>query len=790
MKKNISINISGIIFHIEEDGYETLKKYLDSINRYFSTFEDSSEILADIESRIAEIFLSKLNEEKQVITAEDVSALMTTMGSVSDFKAVEEAQIKDTAGGQETRGEEPENAADPKTIIPPRSLMRDQKRKILGGVCAGLANYFNIDPVWIRLLFAVLAVMSGGIVIPVYILMWIAIPGSYDLDEPQVGKKMFRDPESKVIGGVSGGVAAYLRIDIVLVRILFVILAFAWMLGIFLYIILWISVPEAKSLTDKMQMQGEPVTLSNIESNIKKNFNIREGESESTITRIILFPFRLIGIILTWLARIIEPLVDVVRVVIGVIIVLTGVALVFSIVATGGILFGMFTAGVFPAPWTAELNHIDIPIEVFTRAFPGWVALAAVVAALVPSIFLILLGASVIARRLVFGGTAGWALFGLFFVSVAMLAVGVPRIVYAFHEEGEYKEETVYQINADTAVLKLTQTGNDYDGTRLTLRGYSGKDFKLVQSFEAQGSSRRQAIENAKMISYNVLLKDSILTFDEDVRFKENAVFRAQHLNMTLYIPYGFPFIMDEGVSRLISQYVDSDYLEGYTWNMTRNGLECINCMSASTETINELRDFDEVEISGKFDLRILQGSSYSVEFSGSEKERQQYEVRRSGETLIIDYARKDASRFKNWEDWDVKGLSIGEMNITITMPSLEKIEAIGVGSIRLEDISGQDLEIDTRGPVETRGEINVEDLIIKLTGKSEADLSGRAGKMNAHVEFASSLRAYDLEAEDAFVEVTGASRARVNVNGRLEIEEGVASDVDYRGDPDIVTVH
>src|SRR5688572_27132982 len=94
MKKNISINISGIIFHIEEDGYDTLKKYLDSINKYFSTFEDSSEILADIESRIAEIFLSKLNEEKQVITFEDVNGLVTTMGSVSDFKAAEDQDVE------------------------------------------------------------------------------------------------------------------------------------------------------------------------------------------------------------------------------------------------------------------------------------------------------------------------------------------------------------------------------------------------------------------------------------------------------------------------------------------------------------------------------------------------------------------------------------------------------------------------------------------------------------------------------------------------------------------------
>src|SRR3954470_13186649 len=103
MKKNISINISGIIFHIEEDGYETLKKYLDSINKYFSSFEDSSEILADIESRIAEIFLSKLNEEKQVITYEDVSSLIATMGSVSDFRASED---QEPVSEERTRREE------------------------------------------------------------------------------------------------------------------------------------------------------------------------------------------------------------------------------------------------------------------------------------------------------------------------------------------------------------------------------------------------------------------------------------------------------------------------------------------------------------------------------------------------------------------------------------------------------------------------------------------------------------------------------------------------------------
>src|SRR3990170_3096246 len=159
MKKNISINISGIIFHIEEDGYETLKKYLDSINRYFSTFEDSSEILADIESRIAEIFLSKLNEEKQIITSDDVNTLIATMGSVSDFKAVEEPENASAYTKTEVPNEQTSQQS--KTYIPPKQLYRDQKRKILGGVCAGLGNYFNVDPLWIRLLFAALLFVYG-----------------------------------------------------------------------------------------------------------------------------------------------------------------------------------------------------------------------------------------------------------------------------------------------------------------------------------------------------------------------------------------------------------------------------------------------------------------------------------------------------------------------------------------------------------------------------------------------------------------------------------------------------
>src|SRR3954471_15151086 len=125
MKKNISINISGIIFHIEEDGYEILRKYLDSINRYFSSFEDNSEILADIESRIAEILLSKLSEGKQIVTAEDVNALMATMGSVNDFKAAEEQEVGGPTSNSEQQQREQTHS---KQAAGSKKLFRDNRR--------------------------------------------------------------------------------------------------------------------------------------------------------------------------------------------------------------------------------------------------------------------------------------------------------------------------------------------------------------------------------------------------------------------------------------------------------------------------------------------------------------------------------------------------------------------------------------------------------------------------------------------------------------------------------------
>jgi phage shock protein PspC (stress-responsive transcriptional regulator) len=793
MKKNISINISGIIFHIEEDGYENLRKYLDSINKYFATFEDSSEILADIESRVAEIFLSKLNEGKQVITAEDVNSLITTMGSVSDFKAAEEQEFTQKQPGTRSESDSSSNegtsGSGQKTYAGTRQLLRDEKRKILGGVCSGMANYFNVDPIWIRLLFALTA-FAYGITILVYIIMWIIVPGSTDLDEPEVSKKMFRDPERKVVGGVSGGIAAYFGIDLVVVRLLFIIFTIFFGIGLLIYIVLWIALPEAKSLTDRMEMQGEPVTLSNIESNIKKNLNVDPNKEESTATKILLLPFRIIGILLSVLGKILIPLMEVLRVAIGIAVILLGLTLLFTSVVTAGVFVGLFSTTAFSWPWV-HYDEISMPLQVFANSFSGWLVFAAFIATIIPAIFIVILGASVIARKYVISATAGWTMFVLFFVSLAILSVGIPKIIYSFKEEGEFKVETTYQLKGKTAVFHINEVGmDDYDGASLTLRGYNGTNLKLVQTFEAQGSSRQQAIENAKMVDYNVSAADSVLTFDSNIRFKDDAVFRGQRLKMTLYIPYNFPFVLDESTSRFITQYIDYDQLDGNTWIMTEDGITCQTCPKEENSDTEDddasddfgLSDFDELDIRGLFDVHIMAGDEYAVELVGSGDEKDKYEIYKRGETLVVEY--EDGTR---QFDREKMMPDMNEIRLNITMPNLARIEAEGFGSIKFDEFTCDNLAIDLRGPVKLRGYLNAHNLAVNLTGKAEADLSGEVNNLNAELEFASSLKAYNLEASDAVVEATGASFAKVNVSNTLTMEEGLASDIDYRGDPQII---
>lgn len=273
MKKTFTISLGHSVFNVEEDAYQILKTYLDSIKNYFQKMENDSEIISDFELRIAENFSSKLSSGKQYINLSDVKEVIQIMGSLDDFQ-----EIYNDDQTEDVKEEKKEN----------NKLYRDSSNRIIAGVCSGLAEYFKIDPIIVRILFFIAVPLN----LIVYIIFWIGIPLK-DFD-PDLRKILYRDKENGVIGGVAKGLSNYLKIDANIIRVVFVVSLFFGGAGLLFYLLLWFFTKEAKTIGEKMNMSGFNVNLSNIEDFIKKKTK-NLNNSENTLTKIFLFPFRLIA---------------------------------------------------------------------------------------------------------------------------------------------------------------------------------------------------------------------------------------------------------------------------------------------------------------------------------------------------------------------------------------------------------------------------------------------------------------------------------------------------------------
>ncbi len=163
MKKAIKINLSGIIFHIDEDAYDKLKKYLDAISSHFSNQQESKEIINDIETRISELFEEKKLKEEDVISIDMVNEVIEIMGNPED--------IADTGDEPSTGNKQFHSYHSSKN----KRLYRDPDNSVISGVCGGLGAYFNIDPIIFRLLFVIL-LFAGGASLLLYVILWIVIP--------------------------------------------------------------------------------------------------------------------------------------------------------------------------------------------------------------------------------------------------------------------------------------------------------------------------------------------------------------------------------------------------------------------------------------------------------------------------------------------------------------------------------------------------------------------------------------------------------------------------------------
>lgn len=200
MKSTIKVSISGVAFNLEDDAYQLLKSYLDKLAAHFNKNEEGKEIIEDIEARLAELLLARINTPEQVVTGKDTSEVIAILGKP------EELNDNDTASGSTGNSDILSTPTSAK-----RRLYRNPDNQIIAGVCGGLGVYFNVDPVILRVLLVVLIIT--GLFLEALNLSAIAIIS---------------------------------------------------------YAILWISLPKALTMVQKMEMRGESPTVANIERKIRE----------------------------------------------------------------------------------------------------------------------------------------------------------------------------------------------------------------------------------------------------------------------------------------------------------------------------------------------------------------------------------------------------------------------------------------------------------------------------------------------------------------------------------------
>ena len=193
-------------------------------------------------------------------------------------------------------------------------------------------------------------------------------------------------------------------------------------------------------------------------------------------------------------------------------------------------------------------------------------------------------GIAIIARRRVLSPAVGWSALGVWIIALVGLSVTVVPIATDFREDARYSTTETLFIAGTPIFTLLNKSDNNHDRVRLSLLGHQDSTIQLKKTFEARGRNRERALNNAKTVSYELRQQDSTLTFPATYTFAEGSPFRDQEVDLTLYVPYGKPFLVDRDLSYILRKSIlyrsglSTSDLQDNTFRFTRQGLECMSC--------------------------------------------------------------------------------------------------------------------------------------------------------------------------------------------------------------------
>ena len=544
MNKTVTINISGIIFHIEEDAFDKLSKYLSTIKGYFSKADGGSEIMSDIEARIAEMLQGKTSPVKQVVLMSDVDFVMDSMGKPEEFAG--DASENTTAADENSDNNASIDNGEPIK----KRLHRDGDSKILGGVCGGIGHYFGIDPVWIRIALLLMFFFAGT--------------------------------------------------------------------GFLLYLILWIAIPEAKTTAEKLAMKGEKADINNISKAVKEEAEHLKKRMEkygeefknmasdgrnmprNTAEKIVDF----LTDVLTNIGRVLIKVIGVFMVIIGIIFFLGLSSSIFGL--------SFMTDSSNGGEWIdlLLLDGKDFYLGIF-----GLVMFAGV-----PIMMMIYGGVKILFKIKYSNRWVNLSAGIIWLIGFLMvLYVGI-RTGSDFNKTAKVREnfsvvqkDTLYLKMHETPVnsLELHESDDDEEGEKNYRRHSRGDNdymigtnngvkyllghaqlniiksqtnrIEMVIVKEAKGGNKASASDRAKNISYVISQTDSLIEFDNLFKVNNADKFRVQDLSIIVKLPVGKVIYLDKSLENMIydienvTNTYDGDMINR-RWIMTENGLRCLDC--------------------------------------------------------------------------------------------------------------------------------------------------------------------------------------------------------------------
>lgn len=547
MNKTVSINLGGLFFHIDEDAYQKLNRYFDAIRRSLSP-DGKDEIMNDIEGRIAELLGEKLKNDKQVVSVREVEEVIAVMGQPEDYRIDDE----------EAKASSNKSYYAPGYVPMSKKFYRDGDRGMIAGVCAGIAHYFRIDPLWIRILFIISPFISFGSSILVYVLLWILIP-------------------------------------------------------------------KAITTTEKLEMTGEPINISNIEKKVKEEINtlsdkiqnVDYGKIGSTARTGAERVGNTIGEIFSTLFKAIA------KVVAALIVVTTSLGL-----CTGAIMliFVIFSSGMPNAAWYPYMqifNYTDTPL---------WLSgLLIFFAAGIPIAFLFLLGLKILVNNLrPVSNIVSYTFLAIWIISIgSLMYIGMWQATEISSESKVTTKEEIaitledtlnvkfrfndyYAKNVDYRYdFKFTQdsVGNDIIYSNeigfQVLKTDAALPYVMVEKY-ASGNSISEARNRAEKIKYNFEIKGNNLILDNYFVTDVKAKYRKQKVIVYLYLPEGIQFkpdasvqIYDETGNDFFDLWFDSDK---YVYKMGKNRVDCLNCEPENIE--DAVHGTDATHLEGDMHIR------------------------------------------------------------------------------------------------------------------------------------------------------------------------------------------